>query len=43
MVPFGPDQARSLQMDNTVGDNDVGAFDVDERDLRTLGEHLDVR
>ena len=42
MIPFGPDQARSLQMDNTVSDNDVGAFGVSESDLRTLGEYLDV-
>ena len=42
MIPFGPDQARSLQMDNTVSDNDIGAFGVSESDLRTLGEYLDV-
>ncbi|PSP74075.1 complex I NDUFA9 subunit family protein [Halobacteriales archaeon QS_3_64_16] len=43
MVPFGSDQARSLQMDNTVSENDVGAFDMSEGDLKTLGEYLDVR
>lgn len=39
-VPFGPDQARSLEIDNTVSDNDVSAFDRDPADLRTLGEQL---
>ena len=43
MVPFGSDQARSLQMDNTVNENDVDAFGVSEGDLRTLGDYLDVR
>jgi NADH dehydrogenase len=43
MVPFGSDQARSLQMDNTVSENDVDAFDVEESELKTLGEYLDVR
>ncbi|MFC4247418.1 complex I NDUFA9 subunit family protein [Natribaculum luteum] len=39
-VPFGPDQARSLQMDNTVVENDVTAFGRDESDLKTLPEYL---
>ncbi|WP_267640781.1 complex I NDUFA9 subunit family protein [Haloarchaeobius amylolyticus] len=39
-VPFGPDQARSLKMDNTVSDNDVTAFDVDPSELRTLRQYL---
>lgn len=39
-VPFGPDQARSLEMDNTVADNDVTAFDRTEDDLRSLREYL---
>jgi NADH dehydrogenase len=43
MVPFGSDQARSLQMDNTVSENDIGVFGVNEDDLWTLGEYLDVR
>ena len=42
-VPFSADQARSLQMDNTVSGNDIRAFGVDESDLQTLGEYLDVR
>ncbi|WP_049901156.1 complex I NDUFA9 subunit family protein [Natrinema sp. J7-1] len=39
-VPFGPDQARSLEFDNTVADNDVTAFGRDPADLRTLGSYL---
>ncbi|WP_226481284.1 complex I NDUFA9 subunit family protein [Natrinema amylolyticum] len=39
-VPFGPDQARSLEFDNTVDDNDVTAFGRDPADLRTLGSYL---
>ncbi|GAB7012210.1 complex I NDUFA9 subunit family protein [Halolamina salina] len=39
--PFGSDQYRSLQMDNTVDDNDVSAFGVDEEDLTTLSSFLD--
>jgi uncharacterized protein YbjT (DUF2867 family) len=42
MIPFGADQARSLQMDNTVSTNDVGTFGVNESDLRTLGDYLGV-
>jgi NADH dehydrogenase len=38
--PFGSDQYRSLQMDNTTTDNDIDAFGVTERDLTTLGEYL---
>jgi NADH dehydrogenase len=40
--PFGSDQFRSLQMDNTVDDNDVSAFGVDEADLSTLSAFLDL-
>ncbi|MFC7156724.1 complex I NDUFA9 subunit family protein [Halomarina halobia] len=40
--PMGPDQARSLRMDNTVADNDVTAFGVREADLTTLAEYLGV-
>jgi uncharacterized protein YbjT (DUF2867 family) len=43
MIPFGPDQARSLEMDNTLADNDIGAFGRGESDLRTLASYLDVR
>ncbi|MFC6837676.1 complex I NDUFA9 subunit family protein [Halomarina ordinaria] len=38
--PMGRDQARSLRIDNTVADNDVTAFGVDEGDLTTLREYL---
>lgn len=41
--PMGPDQYRSLQFDNTTGDNDVAAFGVDPDELTTLAEHLGVR
>ncbi len=39
-VPFGGDQARSLEMDNTVSDNDVTAFGREASDLRTLESYL---
>lgn len=39
-VPFGPDQARSLEMDNTVTDNDITAFGVEVDDLTTLEAYL---
>ncbi|PCR89951.1 complex I NDUFA9 subunit family protein [Natrinema ejinorense] len=39
-VPFGPDQARSLEFDNTVADNDVTAFGRDQDELTTLGSYL---
>ncbi|OVE83906.1 complex I NDUFA9 subunit family protein [Natronolimnobius baerhuensis] len=41
-VPFGPDQARSLEFDNTVADNDVDAFGVEEAKLQTLQSYLGV-
>ncbi|WP_439027478.1 complex I NDUFA9 subunit family protein [Haloarchaeobius sp. DT45] len=41
-VPFGPDQARSLKMDNTVTDNDVAAFGVDPAELTALSVYLGV-
>jgi uncharacterized protein YbjT (DUF2867 family) len=41
-VPFGPEQARALQIQNTVAENDVTAFDVDPEDLRTLSDYLGV-
>ncbi len=40
--PFGSDQYRSLQMDNTVDDNDVSAFGVGEGALTTLSSYLNV-
>jgi NADH dehydrogenase len=39
-LPFGPDQARSLEFDNTVDDNDVTAFGRDPATLTTLGAYL---
>ena len=39
-VPFGADQYRSLQVDNSVPDNDVTAFGRSESDLKTLREYL---
>ncbi|GAB7018531.1 complex I NDUFA9 subunit family protein [Halostagnicola bangensis] len=41
-VPFGPDQARALEIDNTVSENDISAFGVDEAELRTLPDYLGV-
>lgn len=41
--PFGPDQYRALQVDNTVTKNDVSAFGVDGRELRTLADYLGVQ
>lgn len=41
-APFGSDQYRSLQFDNTIADNDVSVFGVDEDDLTTLAEYLGV-
>ncbi|WP_435062635.1 complex I NDUFA9 subunit family protein [Halobaculum sp. EA56] len=38
--PMGRDQYRSLQFDNVVSDNDVGAFGVAEADLKTFDEYL---
>jgi NADH dehydrogenase len=40
--PMGGDQYRSLTFENTVADNDVGAFGVDPADLRTLSDYLGV-
>ncbi|WP_115864024.1 complex I NDUFA9 subunit family protein [Halorussus litoreus] len=41
-VPFGSDQYRSLKVSNTVADNDVSAFGVDESALTTLAEYLGI-
>ena len=42
-IPFGSDQARSLEFDNTVAENDVTAFGASEEELTTLGSYLGVR
>lgn len=39
---MGSDQYRSLQFDNTTDHNDVDAFGVDESELTTVAEYLDV-
>ena len=41
-VPLGPEQARSLEVDNSVSNNDIDAFGVTESDLKTFGEYLNV-
>ena len=38
--PFGPDQYRSLQFDNTTDDNDVDAFGRTASELTSLREYL---
>ena len=38
--PMGPDQYRSLKLDNTVPDNDIGAFGVSREELKTFDEFL---
>jgi len=42
VVPFGRDQYRSLNFDNTVPDNDVDAFGIEESELTTLASYLGV-
>jgi len=39
-VPFGPDQYRSLQFDNTTDDNDIDAFGIAPEGLTTLAGYL---
>lgn len=39
-IPFGPDQARSLQFDNTTDDNDINVFGIESDDLLTLRSYL---
>ncbi|WP_306056243.1 complex I NDUFA9 subunit family protein [Natronococcus wangiae] len=39
-VPFGSDQARSLEVNNTVVENDVAAFGVAEDELTTIKQYL---
>jgi uncharacterized protein YbjT (DUF2867 family) len=41
-VPFGPDQYRSLQFDNTTDNNDIDAFGLDPDELMTLSEYLGI-
>lgn len=41
-IPFGTDQYRSLQFDNTVTENNVSALGPEVSELRTLTEHLDI-
>jgi len=38
--PFGPDQYRSLQFDNTTDDNDIEMFGRTAEELTTLSEYL---
>ncbi len=42
-IPFGPDQARSLKMDNTVTENDITAFGHSNEDLQTLRAYLGLQ
>jgi uncharacterized protein YbjT (DUF2867 family) len=39
-VPLGRDQFRVLAHDNTVDDNDVTAFGIEESALRTIPDYL---
>ncbi len=39
-IPMGPDQARSLRLDNTTTDNGVTAFGADPSSLTTLQQYL---
>jgi NADH dehydrogenase len=40
LFPMGPDQYRSLQIDDTVPENDLTAFGIDPVGLLTLAEYL---
>ena len=40
--PMGADQYRSLKFDNTVEENDITAFGVEQSDLTTLAAYLGV-
>ncbi|MFB6186128.1 MAG: complex I NDUFA9 subunit family protein, partial [Halobacteriaceae archaeon] len=42
-IPLGKDQYRALDIDNTVTDNDINAFDVTESDLKTYREYLNLK
>lgn len=39
-IPFGTDQYRSLQFENTTAENDVSAFGVSTGDMLTLAEYV---
>lgn len=41
-VPFGPDQYRSLQFDNTTDDNDIDAFGIAPAEMTTLADYLGI-
>ncbi|ELZ13918.1 NAD-dependent epimerase/dehydratase [Halovivax asiaticus JCM 14624] len=41
-VPFGPEQAQGLSVDNTVDRNAIDAFGVEASDLRSLADYLGV-
>ncbi|MFT4947156.1 MAG: hypothetical protein ACI8TL_001396 [Natronomonas sp.] len=41
-VPMGPDQFRSLKLDNTTSENDISAFGRDRSELTTLSSYLGV-
>ena len=41
-IPFGPDQARSLQFENITQNNAISEFDIDPAALRTLEEYLGI-
>lgn len=42
-IPFGRDQYRVFELDNTTADNDVTSFGVSPESLLTLGAYLDRR
>jgi NADH dehydrogenase len=41
--PLGADQAKAMDKDLTVADNDVDAFDVDQGEMTTIADYLGVR
>lgn len=41
-IPLGPDQARALEIENIVEDNDIDVFGVSEDDLTTFSAYLGV-
>lgn len=41
LIPFGPDQARSLELDHTVSKNDIDAFGWEADELLTLESYLE--
>ncbi|MCL7416794.1 MAG: complex I NDUFA9 subunit family protein [Halalkalicoccus sp.] len=42
-IPFGSDQVRSLEFDNTTRENDIGDFGLSEDDLLRLEAYLNRR